>query len=69
MLRDVVNNQLAIIRLSFDLPYEKNEAGAAALGRVQDAIDKISPTLMDVSEKSLARGRTRYDFAPPPFAK
>lgn len=70
MLRDIVVNQLAIIRIDAELQnaFVKSDT-AAALGRLEKAIDIINDALSDISEESLARWRSRYDFPTPPFAE
>lgn len=61
MLRDVVNNQLAIIRLDLDLRSSPGvPPSALALTRAEEAITTISSTLANVSEESLARWHARY---------
>jgi len=61
MLRDVVGNQLAVIRLGLALP---DESGAAktrvAFDQIEKAILAIHETVSDVSEDSLSKWQSRY---------
>ena len=61
MLRDVVINQLAIIRLSVELQQEGRDERRLALQRVEGAIDTINAALTGLTEESLTRWRVRYD--------
>ena len=70
MLRDVVINQLAIIRINAELqniPARQNTA--AAVARLEKAMGIIDLTLSDISEESLACWRSRYNFPEPTYAK
>ena len=61
MLRDIVNNQLAIIRMDLDLANQPaGGATARSLDHMQRAIDTISQTLDNVNEESLARWQSHY---------
>lgn len=61
MLRDVVINQLAIIRISVDLHHDGRQEPRLALQRVEQAIGTIKSALTDLSEESLVRWRARYN--------
>lgn len=61
MLRDVVLNQVAVIRMAVDLQNQPNPGDSRlALQRIEDAITVINATLTDVSEESLIRWQSRY---------
>ena len=61
MLRDIVINQLAVIRLSVDLQQSPAfKDSQRALNHVEEAIKVIDATLGDISEESIARWQTRY---------
>jgi hypothetical protein len=70
MLRDVVINQLAIIRINAEL---QNQTGrgdtVVAIARLEKAMATIDQTLNDISEESLSRWRSRYNFPTTPFTK
>lgn len=69
MLRDIVVNQLAVIRMDLDLQMRDPTARSqVALSRVEQAIEIINTALHDLNEESLARWRSRYDISKPPFA-
>ncbi|HEX7631927.1 MAG TPA: hypothetical protein VF388_07330 [Lacunisphaera sp.] len=61
MLRDIVINQLAIIRISVDLQQGDRRKPQLALQHVEQAIGKINSALTDLSEESLTRWRARYE--------
>lgn len=61
MLRDVVNNQLAVIRLGIDLHGATGASSRAAIGRLEEAVAAINLAIGDVSEESLARWQSRYN--------
>jgi hypothetical protein len=61
MLRDVVANQLAVIRLSIGMPDDPASAPTrVAVDQIEKAILGIHETISDVSEESLARWHSRY---------
>ena len=70
MLRDIVMNQQAIIRINADLQNSaaRNDT-AVAFARLEKAMNVIDLTLNELSEESLSRWRSRYNFSTPPFAK
>jgi hypothetical protein len=62
MLRDVVLNQLAVIRLSLELHGQAGQPESRqALGRVESAIGVIDGALTGLSEESLRMWRARYE--------
>lgn len=65
MLRDVVGNQLAVIRLGAELQREPGVDVQKALGRLEEAVAGINATIGDISEESLSRWRNRYEVFPP----
>lgn len=70
MLRDVVINQLAIIRLNAELQNQTNRSDTVvAIARLEKAMTTIDQTLNDISEESLSRWRSRYNFPSTPFTK
>jgi uncharacterized membrane protein YcjF (UPF0283 family) len=69
MLRDVVINQLAVIRINAEMQSLSARTDTkAALARLETAMQKIDLTLNDISEESIARWRTRYNFPPSPYS-
>ena len=62
MLRDIVLNQLAIIRISVELQHTPAvfKDPRLALENVEKAIDVIHTTLCELSEESLARWKSHY---------
>jgi divalent metal cation (Fe/Co/Zn/Cd) transporter len=67
MLRDVVINQLAIIRMSVDLQgTAASREPQLALQRVEGAIGVINSALINLSEESLSRWHARYAPSPAP---
>lgn len=63
MLRDIVNNQLAIIRMSSDMQAMGTASETAKhLESLQNSIDVIKNTLSDISEESLRRWKQRYNL-------
>jgi divalent metal cation (Fe/Co/Zn/Cd) transporter len=69
MLRDVVMNQLAVIRLNVELQDVPGlHDSTAAFARFEQAIDTIDRTLDELSEESVARWRSHYQLAAPPFS-
>lgn len=63
MLRDVVINQLAVIRLGLDLHGTSLNTNRTAIARLDEAVAAINLALHDVSEESLARWRAKYEPA------
>jgi hypothetical protein len=65
MLRDIINNQLAVIRLSADLQATGTGSRTAFhVESLQRSIEIIKQTLSELSEESLDRWRKRYDLPP-----
>ncbi len=64
MRRDVVMNQVAIIRLSLERQGTTPQQPHKALLRVEEAVGVINATLSDLSEESLTRWRSRYAVDP-----
>ena len=70
MLRDIIINQLAIIRIDAELQNLAAKSDTvAAFKRLEAAVDIIDEALNNISEESLARWRSRYDVPTPPFAE
>jgi divalent metal cation (Fe/Co/Zn/Cd) transporter len=70
MLRDVVMNQLAVIRINVELQAGRHpQESAAAVARFEKAIDVIDQTLEELSEESLSRWRSHYNLSAAPFSK
>lgn len=61
MLRDVVGNQLAVIRLGLAVPDDSaTDKTRVAFEQIEKAILAIHETVSDVSEDSLAKWQSRY---------
>jgi len=63
MLRDVIINQLAVIRLTVDM--QTHPPVPASLDRIERAITVINHTLNGLSEESLTRWQERYHGSAP----
>lgn len=61
MLRDVVNNQLAVIQLNHETSRGDPAAMARATRSIAESAGLISASLHDLSEESLRRWRSQYD--------
>ncbi len=60
MLRDVIMNQLSIIRLGVELQVPPSADTRQAVLKLGNAIDVIYETIDDLSEEKLARWQERY---------
>lgn len=65
MLRDVINNQLAVIQMTHEASRADNVAITNANQRITQSIGLISEALKNISEESLQRWRTQYGVRPP----
>ena len=64
MLRDVIANQLSVIRLSAHLNRDPaSEKTQIAIERLENAVANIHGAISNISEESLATWRTRYRSA------
>ena len=60
MLRDVINNQLAVIQMTHEAPRADDVAMKDANQRITQSIGLISEALKNISEESLQRWRSQY---------
>ncbi|HTJ77416.1 MAG TPA: hypothetical protein VL357_00305 [Rariglobus sp.] len=60
MLKDVINNQLAVIQMTRETPHSEGAASDNSNQRVIQAIHLISETLQNISEESLRRWHSQY---------
>jgi len=61
MLKDVINNQLAVIQIVHETTHTGDLAIKTANERVICSINLISDTLKNISEESLKRWRSKYE--------
>jgi hypothetical protein len=71
MLKDLINNRLAVIQGMADLRTNETITSAEANQRITRSVAEISKTLQDISEDSLRSWQSHYQpqQSTPPFGK
>ncbi len=64
MLKDVINNQLAVIQISHEVRSNNASVTQEANERMIASIRLISDALRDISEESLSRWHSKYGYRP-----
>lgn len=60
MLKDIVNNQLAVIRFTADIQQREGIAIKEASARINNSVAKINAALENISEESLKKWRDKH---------
>ena len=60
MLKDIINNQLAVITIASDMSQEQATRSGLALAAIHRSVSTISSSLQDLSPASLQRWRDHY---------
>ena len=60
MLKDVINNQLAVITIATGMTQEQATRSGLAVAAIERSVGTIGAALQDLSEDSLARWQARY---------
>lgn len=67
MLKDVINNQLAVISIASGISGSDNSKSGRAMAVIARSVETISAALHDLSAASLERWRKRYGDAAAPL--